>query len=46
MPLNLEYVLICYGIWVAVFVVYIPWIKRRQQTYRRSLQSFDKTHSS
>lgn len=46
MPLNLEYVLVTYGLWILVFMVYIPWIKKRRKLYRRSVQTFEDNQQS
>ena len=39
MPMNLEYVLISYGLWVLAFVIYIPWIKQKRKVFQQSLKT-------
>ena len=39
MPMNLEYVLISYGLWVLAFVLYIPWIKQKRKVFQQSLKT-------
>ena len=41
--MNLEYVLISYGLWVLAFVIYIPWIKQKRKVFRQSLKTLKET---
>ena len=43
MPMNLEYVLISYGLWVLAFVIYIPWIKQKRKVFQQSLKTLKET---
>ena len=38
MPMNMEYVLVTYGIWILTFVVYIPLQKFRLKKYQQILE--------
>ncbi|MGA1597805.1 MAG: hypothetical protein ACO4AU_02055 [bacterium] len=40
MPMNLEYVLTSYGVWILAFVLYVPWVCYKLRRYREGLQSF------
>ncbi len=41
--MNLEYVLISYGLWVLAFVIYIPWIKQKRKVFQQSLKTLKET---
>ena len=38
MPKNFEFVFAAYGIWVAVFAVYLLYLRRKAVVARRALQ--------
>ncbi len=46
MPMNLEYVLTSYGIWVVAFLIYIPVMKRKLKTYTQSLETHQQQKKS
>jgi uncharacterized oligopeptide transporter (OPT) family protein len=46
MPMNLEYVMISYGLWIIVFMIYIPWIKQKRKVLRQSLKTLEETQLS
>ena len=42
MPEGYEYVLAAYGIWVLVFGLYVPLLKRRLRMLQKSIKAFRK----
>ena len=42
MPEGYEYVVVAYGIWVLVFVLYVPLLKRRLRTLEKNIEIFRK----
>ena len=46
MPMNLEYVLSTYGIWLATVIIYV-WITRRKlKSYTHALQNLEEEQKS
>lgn len=40
MPMNLEYVIAAYGIWLIAFIIYIPVLRRRLKVYTHALETY------
>ena len=45
MPDHFEYVLAAYGIWVGVFSIYIPLMKRKARMLRQNIEALRKYNS-
>ena len=41
MPLNLEYVLSTYGIWLATMILYVIVVRRKLKVYKHALENLE-----
>ena len=44
MPDHFEYVLAAYGIWVGVFLLYVPLMKRKARMLRQDIEALREHH--
>ena len=46
MPMNFDYVLTAYGIWILAFGIYIPMIRYKLKRYHQVLETYEQKKSS